>query len=57
MAAHVERMGENHGVKRAYLRRQGAGRRPVGHPRYHWKDVVEMDLKELQANEPGEKRP
>ncbi|XP_075979935.1 uncharacterized protein LOC142979060 [Anticarsia gemmatalis] len=45
---HVERMREDRSVKRAYLGRP-TGRRPVGRPRYRWKDVVEADLRELQA--------
>ncbi|KAJ0172527.1 hypothetical protein K1T71_011666 [Dendrolimus kikuchii] len=34
---HVERMGEDRSVRKAYLGRP-VGRRPVGRPKYRWKD-------------------
>lgn len=46
---HVERMGEDRAVKRAYLGRP-TGRRLVGRPRYRWRDVVEADLRQIQAH-------
>ncbi|KAJ0179056.1 hypothetical protein K1T71_005831 [Dendrolimus kikuchii] len=46
---HVERMEEDRGVKKAYLGRP-VGRRPVGRPKYRWKDRVEADLTALQAH-------
>ncbi|CAH2085918.1 unnamed protein product [Euphydryas editha] len=46
---HVERMGEDRAVKRAYLGRP-IGRRPVGRPRYRWKDMAEADLRQIKAN-------
>ncbi|CAH0398144.1 unnamed protein product [Chilo suppressalis] len=46
---HVERMGEDRAVKRAYLR-QPIGRRPVGRPRYRWSDEVQRDLQSLSAD-------
>ena len=47
---HLERMGGNRAVKRAY---EGSvtGRRPVGRPRYRWRDMVTADLRELQAED------
>ncbi|KAJ0170766.1 hypothetical protein K1T71_013538 [Dendrolimus kikuchii] len=46
---HVERMGEDRSVRKAYLGRP-VGRRPVGRPKYRWKDRVEADLSELGAS-------
>jgi hypothetical protein len=45
---HITRMGEDRAVKRAYVGRPN-GRRPVGRPRYRWRDEVEKDLRELRA--------
>lgn len=47
---HVERMGEDRAVRKAYLG-QPSGRRPVGRPRYRWKDEVAKDLKELEVSD------
>ncbi|KAI5635541.1 hypothetical protein NE865_11715 [Phthorimaea operculella] len=44
---HLERMGEDRAVKRAYLRKPN-GKRPVGRPRYRWADEAEKDLLQLQ---------
>ena len=46
---HLLRMGEDRVVKEAYLGRP-TGRRPIGRPRYRWCDVVEADLRRLNAN-------
>ena len=46
---HLLRMGEDRGVKRAYLG-QPTGRRPVGRPRYRWSDSVQADLCQLKAD-------
>lgn len=46
---HVERMGEDRAVKRAYEGRP-SGKRPVGRPRYRWKDMVVKDLNALQIS-------
>ncbi|XP_073960543.1 uncharacterized protein [Choristoneura fumiferana] len=43
---HVERLGEDRAVKRAYLGRP-SGRRPVGRPRYRWRDKALKDLLDL----------
>lgn len=42
-------MGEDRAAKRAYLG-QPTGRRPVGRPRYRWRDMVEADLRVIHAN-------
>ncbi|KAJ0177442.1 hypothetical protein K1T71_007451 [Dendrolimus kikuchii] len=42
-------MGEDRSVRKAYLGRP-VGRRPVGRPKYRWKDRVEADLSELGAS-------
>ncbi|CAG9112619.1 unnamed protein product [Plutella xylostella] len=47
---HVERMGEDRAVSKVYLG-QPSGRRPVGRPRYHWKNEVAKDLKELEVSD------
>ncbi|XP_072946217.1 uncharacterized protein [Epargyreus clarus] len=47
---HVERMGEDRAVKRAYLA-VPSGRRPVGRPKYRWKDEVEKDLCDLRVDD------
>lgn len=47
---HMERMGEDRSVKKAYLGRP-TGRRPVGRPRYRWDDVVQADLRELRVSD------
>ncbi|KAG7296948.1 hypothetical protein JYU34_019852 [Plutella xylostella] len=47
---HLERMGEDRSAKRAY-QGQPSGKRPVGRPRYRWRDVVLADLRELQASD------
>ncbi|KAI5635421.1 guanylate kinase domain-containing protein [Phthorimaea operculella] len=44
---HLERMGEDRAVKRAYLGKPN-GKRPVGRPRYRWADEAEKDLLQLQ---------
>lgn len=45
---HLERMGDNRNVERAYMRRP-TGRRPVDHLRCRWSDAVEADLRKVQA--------
>ncbi|KAI5646743.1 hypothetical protein NE865_00998 [Phthorimaea operculella] len=45
---HIERMEEDRSAKKAYLGKP-YGRRPVGRPRYRWSDVVQSDLRDLQA--------
>ncbi|KAJ0170206.1 hypothetical protein K1T71_014134 [Dendrolimus kikuchii] len=42
-------MGEDRSVRKAYLGRP-VGRRPVGRPKYRWKDRLEADLSELGAS-------
>ncbi|XP_041977495.1 uncharacterized protein LOC121731885 [Aricia agestis] len=43
---HVERMNDDRAAKKAYVG-QMTGKRPVGRPRYRWRDEVEKDLKAL----------
>ncbi|XP_013173707.1 PREDICTED: uncharacterized protein LOC106122315 [Papilio xuthus] len=51
---HLMRMGEDRKSKAAYLGTP-IGRRPIGRPRYRWRDAVELDLRELQAMDWQEK--
>ncbi|XP_045541701.1 uncharacterized protein LOC123723183 [Papilio machaon] len=51
---HLMRMGEDRNAKAAYLGTP-TGRRPIGRPRYRWRDAVELDLLELQAMDWQEK--
>lgn len=54
-SGHLEKMGEDRNVKRAYLGRP-TSRRPVGRPRYRWSNAVEVDLRQLArgCSEPKE---
>lgn len=48
LLGHVKRMGKDRADRKAYLRRP-MGCTPVCRPRYHWKDGVAEDLKELNV--------
>ncbi|XP_063362695.1 uncharacterized protein LOC134651523 [Cydia amplana] len=45
--SHLERMGEDRAVRRAYVGRPG-GKRPSGRPRYRWSDETQKDLSALE---------
>ena len=45
-AEHVTRMGERTGAYRV-LEVKPEGRRPLGRPRYRWKNNIKMDLQEV----------
>jgi hypothetical protein len=43
---HVTRMGEGRGVYRVFVGKP-EGKRPLGRPRYRWKDNIKIDLQEV----------
>jgi len=45
-AGHVARMGEERGVYRVLVGKQG-GRRPLGRPRHRCADNIRVDLQEV----------
>ena len=45
-AGHVARMGEWRGIYRVLVGRP-EGMRPLGRPRYRWRDNIKMDLQEV----------
>ena len=45
-AEHVVHMGDNRGAYRVLVG-EPEGKRPLGRPRYRWKDNIKMDLQEV----------
>ena len=45
-AGHVARMGEERGVFRVLVGKP-EGKRPLGRPRFRWKDNIKMDLQDV----------
>jgi hypothetical protein len=48
-AGHVARIGKGRGVYRVLVGRP-EGKRPLGRPRYRWKDNIKMDLRKTGIN-------